>query len=154
MPRISLDSSSPDPAGARARRALLRVSLPLAAVFALAVASGCGDDNSKPGFCADKSALEESIKALPGSVTSGNIDALKTQAQEVESDARALVDSAKSDFPSETSAITSSIDSVKTAIEGLSDSPSPADLAPIVTGAAAVANAVNTFSSAADSECE
>ena len=153
MPKNSPDSASPDSAGARARRALLRFSLPLAAVFALAVASGCGDD-SKPGFCADKSALEESIKALPGSVTSGNIGALKTQAQEVESDARALVDSAKSDFPSETSAITSSIDSVKTAIEGLSDSPSPADLAPIVTGAAAVGNAVNTFSSAADSECE
>lgn len=136
------------------RRALRRVVPAFAAAVVLIAATGCGSDDSKPGYCADKSQLESSIKALPSSVTSGDLSGLQTQAKTVESDAQALVDSAKGEFPSETSAITSSIDSLKSTIEGLGSSPSAADLGQIVSGAGNVASAVKAFASAAGSACD
>ena len=69
----------------------------MAGVFA-----GCG--NNSPAYCSDRTSLQNSIKSLTHFNTSNGISGLKSQLKTVQSDAAALVNSAKSDFPSQTSA--------------------------------------------------
>ena len=137
----------------RLRRLVASASLVAVTVFALVAATGCGSD-SKPAYCSDRSALETSVKDLPSSVTSGGASGLEAQVTTIESDANALVDSAKSDFPSETDALKSSVASLKTAVQGLPSSPSAADLAPVALDAKAVVSAVKGFTSATKSKCD
>jgi hypothetical protein len=57
----------------------------------------CG--NSKPAGCSDRTNLQTSIKGLTKLDTSGGLSGLRTQLSKVQSDAKALVNSAKGDFP-------------------------------------------------------
>ena len=56
--------------------------------------------------------------------------------------------SAKSDFPSQTSAIKSSVDTLSGAVNALPSNPSPAQVAAIATDAASVVSSVKSFSDA------
>ncbi len=136
----------------RLRRVVGSSSLVAFTVLALVAATGCGSD-SKPAYCTDRSNLEQSVKDLPGAVTSG-VSGLQAQVTKVEGDANTLVDAAKSDFPTETDALKSSVASLKTAVQGLPSSPSAADLAPIALDAKAVVSAVSGFTSATKSKCD
>ncbi len=80
------------------------VSLALFAVVAL-VAAGCGGSSSKPAYCSDRSTLQSDVQGLSVPTSSSDISSLQSQLTTIQSDATALVNSAKSDFPSETSAI-------------------------------------------------
>lgn len=115
-----------------------------ASVVALA---GCG--SSKPAYCGARTNLENSVKGL----TSSGVSGLKTQVTTIQSDATTLVSSAKSDFPTETSAITSSVDALKTAVAGLSSSPSAAQIATVTKDAASVVSSVKSFTDASSSKC-
>ena len=137
----------------RLRRVLVSVSLLTFTVVALVAATGCGSD-SKPAYCSDRSNLEQAVKDLPSSVTSSGASGLKAQVTQIQSDANAVVDGAKSDFPSETSALKSSVDALNTAVQGLPSSPSASDLAPVAVDAKAVVTAVNGFTSATKSKCD
>lgn len=132
-----------------ARRAEL-AALVLVAALAMSVASGCG----KPSYCADLTTLQDSVKALPGQATSGGVSGLESQLKTVESDAKALTASAKSDFPDQTSAIESSIDQLKTSVTGLSEKPSTKQLAAIGINASAVVNSVQSFQAATKDACK
>jgi hypothetical protein len=122
-------------------------------VLALVAATGCGG-SSKPAYCSDRSNLEQAVKDLPSSITSGGASGLQSQVTTIESDATALADAAKSDFPSETSAMKSSIESLKTEVQGLPSNPSTSDLAAIALDATAAVNAVKAFTSATKSKCD
>lgn len=131
-------------------------TLPVAATAAaLAVLiGGCGS-SSKPGYCSDRSELEASVKSLGNlsDLTSGGLSQLQSKLTTVDSDARKLVDSAKSDFPSETSAISSSVTKLDASVKGLSSSPSPAQVAAVGVNAKAVVTSVSDFTQATDSKC-
>src|ERR1700733_6551053 len=124
--------------------------LALAAVAAAAgvLASGCG--SSKPAYCGDRSKLEQSVKSI--SVTSG-ISSLKTQLQQVETNAQTLVSSAKSDFPDQTSAINTSLSTLKSSVDAITPSPSPAQLVTVASDAKSVVDAVSSFVNASKSKC-
>jgi hypothetical protein len=64
-----------------------------------------------------------------------------------------LVNSAKGDFPSETSAIQSSVAALSNAIKTVPSSPSAADVAKLVGDVTSVANSVKGFTDATDSKC-
>jgi hypothetical protein len=118
--------------------------------------AGCGSSSSssKPAYCSDKSALGSSVKGLATvDVKSNGIDALTTQVQKVQSDARSLASSAKSDFPDQTSAITSSVNSLSTTVKGLSSPPSVQAVSGVATDVANVGSALKGFSDAASSKC-
>jgi hypothetical protein len=124
---------------------------------ALAVAAtaltACGG-SSKPGYCSDKSNLESTVKGLTSVDIRGNgLDALTTQLQKVETDAKTLVASAKTDFPSETSAISSSVDTLVGAIKQLPSSPSATDLVALGGDVTSVTSAVKGFTQAVGSKC-
>ena len=133
---------------ARARhggRAL--VLLVCAAAIAVVALAGCS--SSKPAYCTDRTNLENSVKGL----TSAGISGLKSQLTQVQSDATALVNSAKSDFPNETSAISSSVDALKNSLAALPSSPSVAQIATVTKDAANVVSSVKNFTNATSSQC-
>jgi hypothetical protein len=133
-----------------------RSGVGLAAVALLAsvlvmVLAGCG----KPGYCSDRTNLEQSVKDL-GNVKlteSGGVDRLKSQLKKIQSDTKQVVSSAKSDFPSETDQLNSSVSALEKSAQALPSSPSASELKGLVTEVAAVAGASQTFVSATDSKC-
>jgi hypothetical protein len=131
-------------------RSARRHFIAIAAVAAAAagLADGCG--SSKPAYCGDLTKLEQSVKSI--NPTKG-LSALKTQVQDVQTNATSLISSAKSDFPNETSAISTSIGSLKTSVEAAASSPSASALATVATDAKSVLDSVTSFQSASKSKC-
>ncbi len=134
-------------------RVATRVSLALVALVALAAAAGCGS-SSKPAYCKDRTNLENSIKNLPSAASSSGISGLESQLTTIQSDATAAVDAAKTDFPSETSALKSSVDTLSSAAKALPSSPSATQIAAVALDAANVVSAVKAFTSATKSKCD
>jgi hypothetical protein len=124
-----------------------------AAILAIAVAAaGCG--SSTPPYCSQRTSLANAVKGLPSTVVAGGVDGLNQQLETIKKDANELVSSAKSDFPSETSAIRSSVNAMSSAVQGLPPDPSAAQLAPLAANAGSVVNSVKSFSNAAGSNCD
>jgi hypothetical protein len=124
----------------------VRVPLTFTAAVAVVALAGC---SSKPAYCTDRTNLQNSVKGL----TSAGISGLKTQVKQIQSDATTLVNSAKSDFPTETSAITSSVDTLKNSLAALPSSPSAAQIATVTANAASVVSSVKSFVDASNSKC-
>jgi len=122
------------------------------AVAGLVALAGCGG-SSKPTYCSDRSNLESSIKGLTSLNASSGISGLKTQLTTIQSDAAQLVSSAKSDFPSQTSAIKSSVAALQSAVKALPSNPSATQLGPVATAAASVVSSVKSFTDVTSSNC-
>jgi Flp pilus assembly protein TadD len=120
----------------------------------VAVLSGCGG-SSKPSYCKQTASLKQSVSDLGSvNIVQGGTSALTSALSKVQSDASAVVNSAKSDFPNETSAITSSIDALKKSAQSLASSPTqPAVIAQVPGQISAVVKSVQDFSSATSSKC-
>lgn len=144
-------NAAPGDSRARHAGAWARGCLALIGVAGLIVVAGCG--SSKPGYCSDRTNLDNSIKGLTSLSVSSGISGLKSQLKKIESNATAVVNSAKSDFPSQTSAIKSSVDALKTSVQGLSSSPSAAAIATVAGDASKVVSSVKSFSDATSSKC-
>jgi hypothetical protein len=125
------------------------VRVPLAFAAAAAVVALAGCSSSKPAYCTDRTTLQTSVKGL----TSDGVSGLKSHIQQIQSDATTVVNSAKSDFPNETSAITSSVDTLKTSLSALPSSPSASQVATVVSNAASVVTSVKNFVDASNSKC-
>jgi hypothetical protein len=121
----------------------------LAAAAAIAVVGLAGCSSSTPAYCTDRTNLENSVKGL----TSVGISQLKSQLTKIQSDASALVNSAKSDFPSQTEAISSSVSALKNSVTALPSSPSAAQVATVAKDAANVVSSVKNFTDATSSQC-
>jgi hypothetical protein len=136
------------PARSRARHGGWAQVLPIcAAAVAVVALAGCG--SSAPAYCTARTNMENSVKGL----TSAGISELKSQLTKIESDANALVESAKSDFPNETSAISSSVSALKNSVTALPANPSAAQIATVTKDAAGVASSVKSFTDATSSQC-
>lgn len=136
-----------------AHRALVRAGLAALLALSLLAAAGCGGDD-KPSYCSDRTNLENAVKDLPSAAKSGGTSGLQTQLNTIETDANDLISAAKDDFPSETSTLKSTIDQMKTSVEGLGSNPTASQLAPLVLNATAVVNAVKSFTDATQSACD
>jgi hypothetical protein len=121
------------------------------AVVGVVAMAGCG--SSKPAYCTDRTSLESSIKGLSNLDLSNGLSSLEAQLKKIESNATTLVNSAKSDFPSETSAITSSVDALKSAVTQLASDRSAANALAVTTDAANVVKSVKSFTDATNSKC-
>jgi hypothetical protein len=126
----------------------------LAAVAIAVVLAGCGG-SSKPSYCSQTANLKKSVQDLGNvNVIQGGTSALTSALSTVESNAQAVVSSAKSDFPTETSAINSSVSALKQSAQQLSGSPTPAVIAKLPGQISAVVTSVQNFSSATSSKCK
>jgi len=131
---------------------LVHVAAVCLATAALVGVAGCGG-SGKPAYCSDRSNLESSIKGLTSLNPSSGISGLKAQLTTIQGDATKLVDSAKSDFPSQTSAITASLVALQSAVKALPSHPSAAQLAGVATAASSVVSSVKSFMNATSSTC-
>ncbi len=123
-----------------------------AAVAAMSIAA-CGG-SSKPAYCSAVTNLENSIKAVPSTDVAGQgLNALKSSLTKVKSDASAVVAAAKSDFPSETAALSTSVQALTATLKSLPSSLSPATVAQLGQQAAAVVSAAKNLRSATSSKC-
>jgi hypothetical protein len=137
-------------------KAPLRLTLvALMALAAIAVAvTGCGS-SSKPEYCSNVSELEESVDELGNvQLESGFLDTLEADLSKVRKNADAVVTSAKEDFPSESSALESSVSSLSDTIDKLPPSPTTEQLLPLAPEISDTVNAAEEFSSATESACE
>jgi hypothetical protein len=114
--------------------------------------AGCGG-SSKPAYCSDRTDLQNSVKDLPSVTSSSGLGGLKSQITTIKSDATSLVNSAKSDFPTETTAVKSSVDTLESAVKALPSSPSSTQVAAVAADAAGVVSSVKSFSDASKSKC-
>ena len=121
-------------------------------ITALAIAlAGCG----KPSYCSKVSDLKNSVQQIR------NIDPLSTGSTSVvhtvngiEKSTNAAISAAKSDFPTETQALSSSYAALKgTATQVSGGQTSRANLTTLAVQAAAFANAVDDFKTATNSKC-
>jgi hypothetical protein len=140
----------------RARGACACATLALAA-GAVAL-TGCSSSSSStssgpPAYCAARTNLENSIKGLTSLNASSGVSGLKSQVTAIANNASKLVDQAKGDFPSQTSAITTSVNTLKSSVAGLSSSPSAAQIATITKDAGSVVSSVANFMTASSSKC-
>jgi hypothetical protein len=140
---------NPEHGRSRVRHGSAWVRVPLAFAAAAAVVALAGCSSSKPAYCTDRTNLQNSVKGL----TSDGVSGLKSHIQQIQSDATTVVNSAKGDFPNETSAITSSVDALKTSLTALPSSPSAAQIATVTQNAASVVSSVKSFIDASNSKC-
>ena len=115
--------------------------------------SACGGSD-QPGYCSDRSQLESSIRGIASLSPSDGLSGLQAQVRQVQSDANALVDSARADFPSETDAIETSVAALAGDIRALPSNPSAGQVASLAGDASAVVSAVGGFFDATKSECD
>jgi hypothetical protein len=139
----------------RARAAWAGATLALAA--GTVALTGCSSSSSTssglPAYCAARTNLENSIKGLTSLNASSGVSGLKSQVTAIANNASKLVDQAKGDFPSQTSAITTSVNALKSSVAGLSSTPSAAQIATITKDAGSVVSSVANFMTASSSKC-
>ena len=141
-----------DISGRLVGRTAIRTAVATVAAGTLIALAGCGS-SSKPAYCTDRTNLENSVKGLTTVISSSGVSGLKSQLKTIESDATAVVNSAKGDFPSQTSAVKTSVDALQSAVKALPSSPSATQVAGIATATASVVSSVKSFTDASKSKC-
>jgi hypothetical protein len=125
--------------------------LPTVALIAMAVGA-CG--SSEPGYCGDRQDLRDGVDQLSEvDVRADGVGAMRDQLRTIQADAKTLTASAKSDFPEETSAISTSIDGLRSAVQSAQSPPGADDVARIGISVAATVKAVKAFDDATSKEC-
>jgi hypothetical protein len=131
-----------------------RLAAMIAAGLLLGSVGGCGSD-SKPGYCSDVSDFENAVTDLTqvNPVKEGT-SGVKTAVQKVEDSGKAVVSSAKTDFPDQTSALDQSLRTLGETLKQLGDPDTAKQAIVQVPGqASAVKTAADDFKSATDSKC-
>jgi outer membrane murein-binding lipoprotein Lpp len=123
----------------------------LCVLVASALLAGCGD--SKPSYCSKADQLELAVKDLSEIDLSKGVSSVTSAASKVESSATAAVNAAKTDFPTETGQIESSVSTLKTAVDQLPSSPSTSQIATLALDIKSVVDAVNGFVSQTKKKC-
>jgi hypothetical protein len=126
-------------------------SVVVAALVIVALA-GCGG-SSKPAYCSARADLENSIKGVTSLSLSSGVSALEAQFQKVKTDANKVVTQAHGDFPTETSAIKSSVDKLTSAVDAAKANPTPAQIPKVAGAVSTVVSSVKTFMDASKSKC-
>ena len=120
-------------------------------VVGVAAIAACG--SGKPAYCSARTNLENSVKGLTSLNSSSGISGLQSQVKKIQTDANTLVSEAKGDFPSQTSAIKSSVDVLANSVKSVPANPSASQVASVSKDAANVASSVTSFADATSSKC-
>jgi hypothetical protein len=135
------------------RRTLMAALASLGFVVAVPLL-GCGSSSSKPSYCAQREELKKNVKALGEvNVVQGGTNAISAALAKVESSAKGLVEATKSEFPTQTQTLESSISELSKSVQGLSGSSSATAIAAIPTEVVAVGSAVSGLANATSSKC-
>jgi hypothetical protein len=129
------------------------LALSITTVFAAGLLAGCGSSD-KPAFCGDVKNLQDSISQLTSiKIETGVLDTVRTDLEAVQANAQTVADSARTDFPSESSSLEDSIKTASQSIQDLSPSPSGTEIAAVALNVSAVATSAKSFEEATSSAC-
>ncbi len=149
-------SASPGSGAIPRERVRARVVAALAAAALIGIAlAGCGSSStaSKPQYCADQTNLQNSLHGLTNLNSGSGLSGLQAQITQIKNDSSALVASASSDFPTESSAVQSAANAVASSLQNVKSSPSAADIAVIGKNVANLSTALQNFTNATKSKC-
>ena len=116
---------------------------------------GCGG-GSKPDYCSDVTDLKDAVSGLTSvKVTENGVSSLKTAADKVVTSGEKLVTDAKSAFPSETTALNTSLAALKSTAQQLGDpATAKAALPAVPAEIVGVKTAFDGLQSAVKSKCD
>ncbi len=123
----------------------------MAVATAIGIA-GCG--GSDPEYCTDRSALQASISDLRDvDVRADGVGALETQLRQIQSDANALVASAREEFEPEASSLRAALTRVETAGQAVVADPSAQAIPALAAAVSSMVSAFDQLSDAVRSRC-
>jgi hypothetical protein len=125
----------------------------LAILTAITLAACGGSSSSKPAYCTARSDLQNAVKGLRSLNVSSGVSGLEAQLQKIQSAATTFVDKAKTELPSETSAISSSVSKLESAVKSVSSSPSAGQIASVASAATGVVTSVEKLVAETTTKC-
>jgi hypothetical protein len=132
-----------------------RLSATLAVGAACLVLGACGGSD-KPAYCSSVNDFKDSVSGLTNlQIAQNGLSALTAQVDKIKSSGQQLVADAKSDFPSETTALSGSITALVATAQQLGDSQTQkAALLAMPGQIQAVKSSYDALSSAVKSKCD
>ncbi len=126
---------------------------PAAVVILSGVAAGCG--SSKPAYCTAASQLKTSVQDL-GNVTVNvsDLSSVSTAVSKVQANAKTFASEAKSAYPSQTTALRTSLSGLLAAVKSAKAQPSLATVAAVVSTITQVKTAAANLHNAASGKCQ
>lgn len=113
----------------------------------------CGS-SSKPGYCADRDALAQSVNELKQvNIAPGEIDEVRSRLADVQRNAQALAQSAPDEFAPEVNAVRRAIANLRTGVGEAASAPSASSLSQVEDDASALGSSVNKLVAAVDRNC-
>jgi hypothetical protein len=111
--------------------------------------------SSKPAYCASLENLKASVRAIPGlsEIKQNGTSSLDSALAKVKTNATAVVNDAKTQFKSQTSALDSAIGTLSTSVSQLSKPPTVAQLKALRPQLTAVGTAAQQLKSAVSPKC-
>jgi hypothetical protein len=132
-----------------------RLAATLAVGAACAALSACGGGD-KPAYCSSVNDFKDSVSGLTNlQIAQNGVSAVTTQVNKIKSSGQQLVADAKSDFPSETTALSGSITALAATAQQLGDTQTQkAALLALPGEIQAVKSSYDALSSAVKSKCD
>jgi hypothetical protein len=127
----------------------------LAVAGACAFLGACGGDD-KPAYCSDVDNFKDAISGLTSpNVAENGVSGVTTAVNKVQTSGKALVESAKSTFPTQTSALNTSLTALGATVKQLGNSSTrEAAVRAIPAQAIAVNSAYQSLATAAKDKCD
>jgi hypothetical protein len=127
--------------------------LPAAVLVLSGLAAGCS--SSKPAYCTDADQLKTSVQNLGNvDVATNGLSSLQTALTSVKTSASAFVTDAKSAYPSQTAALSTSLSGLQTAITSAKGQPAATAVTTVVPAVSQVKNSASALQSAASGKCQ
>lgn len=125
-----------------------------AAAIGLAGCGGSDSGSSKPAYCQDVDALQQSLNALTDiKIQAGALSDIQAKLTQVQQDAQALKASAKSEFAPQTTALKDALSKLSTDAKQTAASPSAAAVGAVVDDVQQVGTAFGDLQSAVKGKC-
>ena len=127
--------------------------LPAAVLVLSGLAAGCS--SSKPAYCTDAANLKTSVQNLGNvDVAKNGLSSLQTALTSVKTNASSFATDAKSAYPSQTAALSTSLSGLQTAITSAKGQPPVTAAATVVPAVTQVKNSASALQSAASGKCQ
>ena len=122
---------------------------------ATTTATASSNNSSKPAYCTSLDNLKTSTKAIPSlaQIKQTGTTSLSSALANVKTNATAVVNDAKAEFKSQTSALDSALSSLSTSVSQLSSPPTAAQLRALRPQLTAVGTAARNLENSASPKC-
>jgi hypothetical protein len=130
--------------------------VPAAALVLATLATGCSSSSSsKPAYCTAASQLKTSVHEL-GNITINvhDLSSVNTAVSKVQADATKFASEAKSAYPSQTTALKTSVSSLDSAVKSAMAQPSLTTVAAVVSSVSQVKTAADNAQTAVKGKCQ